>query len=153
MDDKTKTDVKRGTDCIGVSISFILHDGAGKVMLHKRGEKCRDEQGRWDAGGGALEFGEEFLDCLVREIKEEFCADALDIKFVSVRNVLRVQNEVSTHWISITYAVKVNPKQVKNGEPHKIDEIGWFTWDKLPSPQHTQLQNAINEAHEQGFLY
>jgi ADP-ribose pyrophosphatase YjhB (NUDIX family) len=153
MDDKTKTEVKRGVDCIGVSISFVLHDGRGRVMLHKRGEKCRDEQGNWDAGGGALEFDEEFEDCLRREIKEEFCVDALEIKFVSVRNVLRIQNELPTHWISITYAVKVDPAQVQNGEPHKIDELGWFTWDNLPNPKHSQLQNAINEVKELGLLY
>ncbi len=153
MDDKTKTDVKRGTDCIGVTVSFILHDGAGKVLLHKRGEKCRDEQGRWDAGGGALEFGEEFLDCLRREVKEEFCADVTDIEFISVRNILRVQHDVPTHWVSITFAAKVDPAQVQNGEPHKIDEIGWYSWDNLPSPQHTQLGRAIGEAHDKGFLY
>ncbi len=153
MDDKTKTDVKRGTDCIGVAVSFVLHDGAGKVMLHKRGEKCRDEQGNWDCGGGALEFGEDFVDCLKREIKEEFCADALDIQFVNVQNVLREQNGVQTHWISITYAVKIDPAQAGNGEPYKIDEIGWFDWNNLPSPQHTQLQKAIDAGKEQGLLY
>lgn len=153
MDDKTKTDVKRGTDCIGVAVSFVLHDGAGKVLLHKRGEKCRDEQGRWDTGGGALEFGEEFEVCLRREIEEEFCAKALEIRFLDVQNVLREHLGLPTHWINICYAVQVDPAVARNGEPHKIDEIGWFTWDNLPAPPHTTMHYWIDKAKEQGFLY
>lgn len=60
MDDATKIDVKRGVDCIGVTCIFLCHDGNKRVLLHKRSVNCRDEHGRWDCGGGALEFGEEF---------------------------------------------------------------------------------------------
>lgn len=54
----TTKDHRRGIDHIGVSVSFIIHDGNGNIMLHKRGQQARDEQGRWDVGGGALEFDE-----------------------------------------------------------------------------------------------
>ncbi len=148
----TKTNVKRGVDCIGVAISFVLHDGSGKVLLHKRGEKCRDEQGKWDTGGGALEFGESFEDCVTREVKEEFCCDVLGLKFLGTLNVLREHNGSPTHWVSVCFAIKIDPTQVCNGEPEKIEELGWFLPDDLPSPQHTTLTRWIMMAKEKGIL-
>lgn len=151
-DDVTKIAVKRGTDCIGVSISFVLHDGNGQVLLHKRGMKCRDEQGKWDCGGGALEFGETFENCLVREVKEEVCADIIQSHYLGTLNVLRDREGTPTHWISICYAVHVNPAHVKNGEPEKIDEIGWFAPNNLPSPPHTTLHYWVDKARELNFI-
>jgi 8-oxo-dGTP pyrophosphatase MutT (NUDIX family) len=51
-------DLKRGVDYIGTTVSFIVHDGKGRVLLQKRSQNCRDERGKWDIGGGAVEFGE-----------------------------------------------------------------------------------------------
>lgn len=53
-----KTDLKRGIYHIGVTINFLVHDGNGKLLLQKRSINCRDEHGKWDIGGGAVEFGE-----------------------------------------------------------------------------------------------
>ncbi len=50
--------MKKGIDYIGVTCVFYCHDGKGKLLLHKRSENCRDEKGRWDCGGGAMELGE-----------------------------------------------------------------------------------------------
>ena len=49
--------MKPGIDYIGVSTPFYCHDGQGNFLFHKRSQKCRDEQGRWDTGSGKLEFG------------------------------------------------------------------------------------------------
>ena len=54
---KTIIDLKRGVDYIGVTVNFLVHDGNGRILLQKRSKQCRDEQGRWDIGGGAVEFG------------------------------------------------------------------------------------------------
>ena len=66
-----KKDLRRGIDHIGVSASFVVHDGKGRVLLQKRGAGARDENGRWDVGGGAIEFGESIDETVRREIKEE----------------------------------------------------------------------------------
>ena len=41
-----KKDLRRGIDHIGVSASFVVHDGKGRVLLQKRGAGARDENGR-----------------------------------------------------------------------------------------------------------
>jgi 8-oxo-dGTP diphosphatase len=77
------TDLRRGVDYIGVSASFIVHDGKGNILLQKRGPKCRDEQGRWDVGGGAIEFGESIDAAVRREIMEELCCEPISIAFLT----------------------------------------------------------------------
>lgn len=151
-DDATKISVKRGVDCIGVAISFLLHDGNGRVLLHKRSQKCRDERGNWDTGGGALEFGETFEDCLQREIIEEFGDEPRDIQRLGLLNVLREHEGTPTHWVSICYAARLDPQRVRIGEPEKIDEMAWFTPDNLPSPEHTTMRTWVAMAKDAGII-
>ncbi|MCA9334069.1 NUDIX domain-containing protein [Candidatus Saccharibacteria bacterium] len=145
-------DLKRGIDHIGVSASFVVHDGDGRVLLQKRGKQARDEQGAWDIGGGAIEFGESIDETVRREIKEELCCDPLEIDFLTVYDAHRELKGDKTHWIAIIHAVQVDPKQVKIGEPHKIDELGWFTSSNLPEPLHSQFWKSFPIAKERGYV-
>lgn len=151
-DDKTKTSVKRGVNCIGVGCIFVCHDGKRNVVLHKRSANARDEHGTWDCGGGALEFGEEWEAAVRREVMEEYCADVLDLTLCGTHNVLRDNNGTPTHWVMLTFAVLVNPSQVKIGEPQKMDEIGWFALDSLPSPLHSKVQKDFDCVKARGIL-
>lgn len=137
-------DFRRGVDFIGVNCVFWCHDGSGRVLMHKRSQKCRDEQGTWDCGAGAMEFGETFDDTIRREVMEEYGATPLQIVYVTTRNVLREHNGRATHWIKNLHWVQVDPAQVSNREPEKIDELGWFTFDTLPAPLHSQIGIEID---------
>jgi len=130
---------KKGIDYIGVTIMAFCHDGKGKFVMHKRSNNARDEHGRWDIAAGALEFGETFEESIKREIKEEYCCDVLELKRINVYNALREHNGQKTHWVGIAFLAKIDPKQVRIGEPEKMDDIGWFTPDSLPSPLHSQF--------------
>lgn len=147
-----KTDARRGIDHIGVTVCFVVHDGAGNILLQKRSQKCRDEKGRWDIGGGALEFGEKLSDAVRREVYEELRTDVLDIKFLFSFEALRDNDGTPTHWIAMSHAVKVDPKKVKNGEPNKIDELGWFTMANLPEPLHSQMKKSLDRAKAEGII-
>lgn len=147
-----KTDLRRGIDHIGVSASFIVHDGKGNVLLQKRGPGARDENGRWDVGGGAIEFGESIDEAVRREIMEELSTEALDIQFLTAYDAFRELNGSKTHWIAIMHAVKVDPRKVKIGEPEKIDKLEWFTSANLPKPLHSQFWKSYQIALDSGIV-
>jgi 8-oxo-dGTP diphosphatase len=135
--------MKKGIDFTGLTVSYFCHDKDGNFVMMLRGKNCRDEHGRWDGGGGGVEFGDNIIDRLKTEIKEEYCADILDFEFLGYRDVHRTQNGQPTHWVSLDFKVFVDRDQVKNGEPHKFDDIGWFNLETLPEKIHSQLPGFI----------
>lgn len=148
----THQDLKRGMDYIGVTVVFFCHDGKGKLLMYLRTEKCRDEHNTWDVGGGSMEFGETFEQAVMREVKEEYGAEALKLDFVQVNNVIRKHNGVPTHWIALIFAVQVDPGNVIIGEPEKMGEIGWFLPDDLPGPRHSMLDTHLAMVRKAGVL-
>ena len=118
--------MKQGIDYIGITCVFYCHDGKGNLLLHKRSQKCRDEKGRWDCGGGAMKFGESFEQTVRREVQEEYKSKIKKLKFVGINNVIRKNENKKTHWIAILFAAELDPKKVKIGVPEKMDEINWF---------------------------
>jgi 8-oxo-dGTP pyrophosphatase MutT (NUDIX family) len=130
--------MKQGRDYTGVAVVFICHDDAGNILLNKRSAQCRDEQGAWDVGGGGLDFGDTIEDTLRKEIAEEFCTDVLAYEFLGYRDVHRVHDGHKTHWVALDFKVHIDRKKVSNGEPHKFDNLQWFTLDTLPEPMHSQ---------------
>lgn len=145
-------DNRRGIDHIGVSACAVVHDGNGRILMMKRGDRARDEQGRWDICGGAIEFGESIDEALRRELREELCCEAEDIEFLTAYDAHREHDSQQTHWIALIHAVKVNPDSVENGEPHKIAEIGWFGLDSLPTPTHSQFHKSLEPATAAGII-
>lgn len=130
--------MKKGEHFTGVTIVFACHDGAGNFLFNKRSINCRDEQGRWDPGGGGLEFGDTVEETLRKEIQEEYCTDVLAFQHLGYRDIHRINNGIKTHWIGLDFKVLVDRSKVKIGEPHKMDDLQWFALDSLPEPMHSQ---------------
>jgi ADP-ribose pyrophosphatase YjhB (NUDIX family) len=74
-----------------------------------------------------------------REIKEEYCADVINLKFLGANNILRQRKYEKTHWIALLFAAQIKPEQVRIGEPEKMDEVGWFTPKTWPKPLHSMF--------------
>lgn len=138
-----KKDHSRGVDYIGVNCVFWCHDENGRVLLHKRSQKCRDERGVWDCGAGSMEFGETFDKTVRREVLEEYGVEPLKIEYVGTKNVIRDHEGRLTHWVTNIHLVQVDPDKASIGDPEKMDEIGWFSLDNLPLPLHSQLEDCM----------
>lgn len=137
-------ELRKGIDFVGVTIVYFCHDGSGQFVMAKRSVNARDENGRWDIGGGGLEHGDTVEETLRREIMEEYCTDVIDYEFLGFRDAHRIHNGKPTHWIALDFKVKVDPARVKIGEPQKFDEIGWFTLDTIPENSHSMFPEFLS---------
>jgi 8-oxo-dGTP pyrophosphatase MutT (NUDIX family) len=124
-------------------VVYFCHDGKGNVLFGKRSQNARDERGKWDIGGGGVEFGDTVEDSLRKEIFEEYCTDVLDYEFLGYRDVRREHDGKKTHWVAFDFKVLVDRQKVKNGEPHKFDSVEWFSQKNLPTPVHSQLPTFL----------
>ncbi|MCX6778717.1 MAG: NUDIX domain-containing protein [Candidatus Magasanikbacteria bacterium] len=143
--------MKSGTDHIGVGVCYFCHDGAGNIVMSKRNQNARDEKGRWDIGGGAVEFGSTAEETLRKEIKEEYSTDVVDFEFIGFRDVLREYEGQPTHWLMLDYKVLVDKDLVANGEPHKFDDVTWFTLESMPKEIHSQLKIFLEKYKNELF--
>ena len=137
--------MKKGQDYTGVTIVFACHDGDGNYLFAKRGPNCRDEHGTWDCGAGALEFGTTIEETLRKEIGEEYTASVLSHEFLGYRDVHREYEGNRTHWLALDFKVHVDTNGVSNGEPHKMEEIGWFKLHTFPELMHSQWDIFFNK--------
>jgi 8-oxo-dGTP diphosphatase len=135
--------MKKGVEYTGVAIVFACHDGKGNYFLNKRSDKTRDEHHTWDCGGGGLDFGDTVEGTLQKEIKEEYAADVITSEFLGFRDVHREHEGVKTHWIALDFRVLIDPAQAANGEPHKFEEVGWFSIKDFPAPLHSQFPHFL----------
>lgn len=124
---------KAGKDYIGVGVGALIFNDEGHLLLTLRGKKAKNERGKWEIPGGAVEFGETIENALKREIKEE-----LDIE-IEVLEMLQLCDHIipyeNEHWVSPTYICKITKGEPKILEPEKCDEIGWFSLEdaeKMP---------------------
>ena len=67
---KTKN-FKIGQDCIGVGAGALILNDLEQILLTLRGKAAKNEVGKWELPGGAVEFGETIEQALKREVKEE----------------------------------------------------------------------------------
>jgi 8-oxo-dGTP diphosphatase len=125
--------MKKGVDFIGVGVGAIIVNNEGKLFLSKRGREVRNESGTWEFPGGGVEFGDTLEATLKREIMEEYgveiaVGDLLDV----CDHIIAAENQ---HWVSPSYICTIKSGEPKICEPHKCDEIGWF------SPSEIQKMN------------
>lgn len=136
--------MKKGKDYIGVTIGILCFHPDGRLLVVHRTTKCRDEHDRWDILGGGLDKGEEFIEAAQREAYEEMQVKLTDIQHIGVRNVLRIQNDIQTHWVCIMMRGTVtNPEDIAIQEIEKFDEWRWVALDNLPAPLHSQFHKQL----------
>lgn len=135
--------MKKGIDYIGVGVCFMCHDGKGNFLFTKRGEKARDEKGKWEVPAGGVEIGESLDEAVRRELKEELCVEPKVIEYVGHREFIKESEGETRHWIHFSYLIEVDPKGVSIGEPDMCAEITWATFEKLPQPMHPSMLDCV----------
>ena len=140
---------KPGHDYIGVGGGVLIFNKKGEVLLKKRSKNSKNEIGKWEKPGGAIEYGEKSEKAMKREIKEEV---SLNVK---IWGILPHSDHMvdGQHWLALNYlADAVNEKSMKNMEPEKADEIRWFDLKKLPKGIAQPTKESIRNFLENKFI-
>lgn len=121
--------MKPGVDYIGVGVGAVIFNSEGKLLLTKRGNKSRNEVGKWEIPGGRVQWGERLEDAIKREVKEELGVDIEIIELLDVYDHL-IPDE-KQHWVSPCFICKIAGGSPAIMEEGKLDEIGWFSLTEM----------------------
>lgn len=140
-----KNKLKPGKDFIGVGGGVLIFNEKKEVLLKKRSKNSKNEIGRWEKPGGAIDYGENSMDAMKREVMEE-----VNIK-INIWGLLphtdHILKEEEQHWMALNYLASYKSGKLKNMEPHKADDLGWFSLKKLPKniamPTKESLKNYL----------
>jgi len=106
----------------------------GKVLLAKRAREPR--RGCWDVPGGFLEEGEDAIDGLKREYREETGIDVEPVEFLGPH----LERYDDYYVLGLTWLVR------GDGDPQPSDdaeELRWFAPDELPGEMAFPHQDAL----------
>ncbi|MDO8265708.1 MAG: NUDIX domain-containing protein [Candidatus Saccharibacteria bacterium] len=132
----------------GVAVSVIVVN-KGKILLLKR-QGGSTGVGTWSIPGGAVEFMEDPLQAVARELEEETGLRAKEFELLGYTNDTHPKEKL--HYVTFTFFTDKFKGEPKIAEPHKCSEIGWFDFDKLPSPLYTPTANKLMKLEVQERL-
>jgi len=119
-----------------VAVAVIEKDGNILLGRRKRGKFLK---GVWEFPGGTVEKGETFEQCLLRELREEFSADARIMQFIcscdydySPDFTVRLE----------AYRVRLDPDDLKL---HAHDEVRWVARGELRHYLHGCASQSLAE--------
>jgi 8-oxo-dGTP diphosphatase len=122
---------------VGLGI-YILNKENQLLLLQ---EKRKDGSITWAPPGGHLEFGEEFMDCVKRETKEEVDLEVIDADIWQVNNTIVLP---TFHYVNIDFLAKSYRGKAKIMEPSKCLKLEWFNLNNLPSPLLASVQKFFS---------
>jgi ADP-ribose pyrophosphatase YjhB (NUDIX family) len=120
--------------------SALPEDGEGRVLLARRA--VEPEKGKWDIVGGFLEEGEDPLEGLRREVREETGLEAEPLDFLVATVDRYGDGDDAPHTLNLVWTARVS-----GGEPEPADDVSelrWFGRDELPPPEECAFEHLTD---------
>jgi ADP-ribose pyrophosphatase YjhB (NUDIX family) len=121
-----------------VTAAGIILDGEGRVLLIK--DRFRPGSG-WGIPGGFLQAGEEPVDALRREMREEIGLDVNQPRIYAVRTFAR-HSQLEVVFL-VNASGDMQPKSIE------VERVAWFTPDalpdQLPSDQKKLIRSVLHD--------
>ncbi len=120
------------------TVSALLTDD-GRILLARR--KFEPEAGKWDLPGGFLDEGEEPLDGLRRELREEAGVEIEPLDFAGVWADRYGGTEDAVTTLNLYWRARI-----VSGEPTPADDVAelrWFPVDDLPPDGEIAFRNVV----------
>lgn len=108
-----------------------------KVLLGKRA--IDPDKDKWDFVGGFLKFGEDPIECAIREVKEETGLDVSIDKYMGI--FMDTYGDTGYSTLNIAYTATII-----SGEEHADDDVAelkWFGRDEMPSEEDMAFKSGV----------
>ena len=135
-----------------VTASYLVLRKQDQVLLLRR-YQTGYEDGNYSMVAGHVEPHETFTQCLIRETAEEIGITldpaAIQIAHIMHRNTHAAQDNIrlDAFFLATTWQ-----GEIINQEPHKCDDLSWFTLDALPANTIPYIRQALTKI-TQGIFY
>lgn len=133
-----------------VAVIVFAYDKSNKLILQRRGPKCRDERFKLEGIGGAVEKTDrDFRSALNREIKEEVGENAIiEIKeFITAlgESTLNINKNIEEYWILLAYQGILKEGELQIVEPEKNLGFERYLLEQVPEKE---LSKAAKEFYK-----
>lgn len=110
--------------------AYLVLRHEGKVLFAQR-QNTGYCDGQWGLPAGHVEAGETFTQALSREMKEELgiVLSTNDLHFLHANHR---KAEDRSERVNAFFEANVWSGEIKNMEPEKCAELGWFSLDAMP---------------------
>jgi NADH pyrophosphatase NudC (nudix superfamily) len=117
--------------------SAIIVDDAGQVLLARRASD--PGAGLWDLIGGFIDEGEDALDALRREVREELSAEIEPREYLGAYPDRYGEDGVYT--LNFYWTARLTSDGIQLDES-ELEEIAWFGSKELPGPTEFAFVNT-----------
>ena len=132
------------------AVYLILRKGEEILLMRRQGSGYYD--GWYSVPAGHVEAGELPLQALAREAFEELRI-SIDPKDVClIHTMYRVKHDETGNRTDLFFETAKWSGEITCGEPHKCDDIKWFSIKALPENMMRHVRSAIRNA-EKGIQY
>ncbi|MFZ1249763.1 MAG: NUDIX domain-containing protein [Candidatus Saccharimonadales bacterium] len=138
-------------DCAhpGVGVGVIVLNAKGQIMIIRR---TGAHAPKYSIPGGALELGETFEACAIRELQEECNITIQQPKVIAVTNNLETYAAEGVHFISVILLADNFTGTPQIMEPSKCSELLWADPKALPQPHFDASRMAV-QCYIQNICY
>ncbi|MFZ3054927.1 MAG: NUDIX domain-containing protein [Minisyncoccales bacterium] len=128
---------------------YLIFKKNDKILLSRRFQTGY-EDGNYSLVAGHADGKETMREALAREVLEEI---GVSINCFSLNHVLTMHRFCGDHErIDLFFTTDVIKGEIKNMEPNKCDDLGWFPVDHLPSNIIPYIDKAI-KCYQNGIQY
>lgn len=122
-----------------IGVGVIILKGS-KVLLGRR--KNAHGEGQWQFPGGHLEFNETPEQTAIRETTEEAGVKVNILRRGPYTNDFFEKE--GKHYVTLYMITELAEGEPKAMEPNKCEGWQWFSWNELPRPLFTPIENLLD---------
>lgn len=132
--------MKKAPYNVGVGVAaFVIHDG--KLLMQER--TGAHGANTWAPPGGKLDYGEDPVSGITREIKEETGLSINSVKYIGFTNDLFKKDGL--HYITLWYVAMADTADARIMEPLKCTKQMWSSIEKIPAPLFMPTENILRD--------